>query len=92
MATMKDQLAKQDTATTALGAKLNDFAQKMDVAIGEIKQANENINATINNNEIAIQGTLAQILKKMNPQQEHADAPQRKTPRTNEDGKSDADL
>eukprot|EP00959_Pyramimonas_sp_CCMP1952_P150239 3144077-Pyramimonas_sp.AAC.1 len=40
MAAMQAQLDKQDTATTSLGAELNDVAQKTDAAVTEIKQAN----------------------------------------------------
>ncbi|CAK0805662.1 unnamed protein product, partial [Prorocentrum cordatum] len=81
------QLDKQDTATTSLGAELNDFAQKTDAAVTGIKQASVAPNNTIQLNQSQLQGSLAAIPKKMNLQEERADAPCKKTPRTSDGGK-----
>eukprot|EP00959_Pyramimonas_sp_CCMP1952_P057023 1190490-Pyramimonas_sp.AAC.1 len=82
MAAMQEQLDKQANATTSLGAELNDVARKTDAAVTEIKQANVALNSTIQMNQAQLQGSLAAILKKMNLQEERADAPSKKTPRT----------
>ncbi|CAK0844670.1 unnamed protein product, partial [Prorocentrum cordatum] len=54
-------------------------------------RANVAPNNTTQLNQDQLQRSLAAILKKMNLQEEHADAPSNKTPRTSDDGKGSKD-